>query len=131
MRLAFDLDGTVADMHSALVREARRLFPGIDPAEVEATLYNATANSVKLRAGLADLAQGAYGIVLANILATPLKLLAPLLCGHLAPRGQVLLAGILERQAEELQQAYAPWCKIEVLDREDGWVLMGGTRRVG
>lgn len=34
MRLAFDLDGTVADMHSALVREARRLFPGIDPAEV-------------------------------------------------------------------------------------------------
>jgi len=103
----------------------------IDPAAVEATLYNATANSVKLRAGLADLAQGAYGIVLANILATPLKLLAPLLCGHLAPRGQVLLAGILERQAEELQQAYAPWCRIEVLDREDGWVLMGGTRRVG
>jgi phosphoglycolate phosphatase-like HAD superfamily hydrolase len=34
MRLAFDLDGTVADMHSALVREARRLFPGIDPSEV-------------------------------------------------------------------------------------------------
>lgn len=34
MRLAFDLDGTVADMHSALVREARRLFPGIDPTDV-------------------------------------------------------------------------------------------------
>ncbi|MGC4081803.1 MAG: hypothetical protein QM736_06775 [Vicinamibacterales bacterium] len=32
MRLAFDLDGTVADMQSALAREARRLFPGIDPA---------------------------------------------------------------------------------------------------
>ena len=31
MRLAFDLDGTVADMHSALAREARRLFPGVDP----------------------------------------------------------------------------------------------------
>jgi len=34
MRLAFDLDGTVADMHSALAREARRLFPGIDPEAV-------------------------------------------------------------------------------------------------
>jgi FMN phosphatase YigB (HAD superfamily) len=34
MRLGFDLDGTVADMQTALVREARRLFPGIDPASV-------------------------------------------------------------------------------------------------
>jgi len=34
MRLGFDLDGTLADMHSALVLEARRLFPDIDPAAV-------------------------------------------------------------------------------------------------
>ena len=34
MRLAFDLDGTVADMHSALALEAGRLFPGIDPDAV-------------------------------------------------------------------------------------------------
>jgi hypothetical protein len=34
MRLGFDLDGTVADLHSALALEARRLFPGIDPAAV-------------------------------------------------------------------------------------------------
>lgn len=34
MRLAFDLDGTVADMHSALAREARRLFPDIDASAV-------------------------------------------------------------------------------------------------
>ncbi|MBT9596420.1 MAG: 50S ribosomal protein L11 methyltransferase [Vitreoscilla sp.] len=103
----------------------------IDPAAVEATLYNAQANGVSLRSGLAELAQGAYGTVLANILATPLKLLAPLLCGHLAPGGHLLLAGILERQAEELQLAYAPWCEIEVLDREDGWILMGGRRPIG
>ena len=32
MRLGFDLDGTVADLQSALAREARRLFPDIDPA---------------------------------------------------------------------------------------------------
>ena len=31
MRLGFDLDGTVADLQGALAREARILFPGIDP----------------------------------------------------------------------------------------------------
>jgi ribosomal protein L11 methyltransferase len=100
----------------------------IDPAAVESTRHNAQANGVTLRAGLADLAQGHYGIVLANILATPLKLLAPLLCSHLAPGGRLVLAGILERQAEELRAAYAPWCAIDVLDQEDGWILMGGQR---
>src|SRR5262245_6607858 len=34
MRLGFDLDGTIADMHTALVLEAKRLFPDIDPAAV-------------------------------------------------------------------------------------------------
>jgi hypothetical protein len=34
MRLGFDLDGTVADLHNALTAEARRLFPGIDPAAI-------------------------------------------------------------------------------------------------
>jgi ribosomal protein L11 methyltransferase len=100
----------------------------IDPAAVEATRYNAGENAVALRAGLAELAQGHYGVVLANILATPLKLLAPLLCGHLAPGGRLVLAGILERQADELRAAYAPWCAIDVLDAEDGWILMGGGR---
>jgi ribosomal protein L11 methyltransferase len=100
----------------------------IDPAAVEATRHNASANGVVLQAGLAEVAQGAYGVVLANILATPLKLLAPLLCGHLAPGGRLVLAGILARQADELVAAYAPWCPITVLDEEDGWILMGGQR---
>ena len=34
MRLGFDLDGTVADLHSALTLEARRLFPDIDPSTI-------------------------------------------------------------------------------------------------
>ena len=98
----------------------------IDPAAVTATRDNAQANGVSLRAGLPDAAHGTYGLVLANILATPLKLLAPLLCGHLAAGAPLVLAGILERQAGELQQAYAPWLALEVSDREDGWVLMTG-----
>ena len=96
----------------------------IDEAAVTSTQLNAEANHVELHAGLPELAQGEYQTVLANILATPLKVLAPLLCAHVAAGGQLVLAGILERQAQELQQAYAPWVALEVADTEDGWILM-------
>jgi len=96
----------------------------IDEAAVRATDDNAAANQVSLHSGLPELAQGRYQTVLANILATPLKVLAPLLCGYVAPGGSLVLAGILERQADELKQAYEPHAKLEVTDSEDGWILM-------
>jgi ribosomal protein L11 methyltransferase len=96
----------------------------IDPAAVQSTELNASANGVALRAGLPDQAVGLYDVVLANILATPLKVLAPLLCSHVSPSGHLVLAGILERQADELMEAYAPHCRLVVADREDGWILM-------
>jgi len=96
----------------------------IDEAAVSSTRLNAEANGVRLNAGLPDAAKGHYGTVLANILATPLKVLAPLLCSHVAPGGSLVLAGILERQADELKQAYAPYAALEVSDSEDGWILM-------
>lgn len=101
----------------------------IDPDAVKATLDNAQTNGVQLNAGLPELAQGLYDVVLANILATPLKVLAPLLCAHVNAGGHLVLAGILSRQAEELRAAYAPHFNIEVMDEEDGWVLMGGASR--
>ncbi|MEJ8813598.1 50S ribosomal protein L11 methyltransferase [Variovorax ureilyticus] len=96
----------------------------IDEAAVESTRLNADANGVRLNAGLPDAASGRYDVVLANILATPLKVLAPLLCGYVAQGGSLVLAGILERQADELKQAYAPYASLEVSDSEDGWILM-------
>jgi ribosomal protein L11 methyltransferase len=115
----------------------------IDEAAVTATRANAQANGVTLRAGLPDgkagadavsavgavgAAEGRYPLVLANILASPLKLLAPLLAGHVAPGGHLVLAGILDRQADELKAAYAPWLALQVSDHEDGWILMTGQR---
>lgn len=96
----------------------------IDEAAVRATLDNAQANAVTLKSGLPDKAQGRYDTVLANILATPLKVLAPLLCAHVREGGSLVLAGILERQAQELKDAYAPYARLEVADTEDGWILM-------
>ena len=100
----------------------------IDPAAVQATVDNAAANGVRLRAGLPETIAGHYDVVLANILATPLKLLAPLLCDRLQPQGHLVLAGILERQADELKAAYAPWLALQVSDTQDGWILMTGQR---
>ena len=96
----------------------------IDDAAVTSTELNAQANGVQLTAGLPDKAKGQYQTVLANILATPLKVLAPLLCAHVAPGGSLVLAGILERQADELKLAYAPWIRLEVSDTQEGWILM-------
>jgi len=96
----------------------------IDEAAVDSTRLNAQANHVTLRTGLPDTAQGRYDAVLANILATPLKVLAPLLCQYVQPGGHLVMAGILERQADELKAAYAPYAALEVSDSEDGWILM-------
>ena len=96
----------------------------IDPAAVQSAQANAQANQVSLQIGLPDLASGQYQTVLANILATPLRVLAPLLCAFVQPGGSLVLAGILDRQAEELQAAYAPWCTLQVSDAQDGWILM-------
>jgi ribosomal protein L11 methyltransferase len=116
---------------AALFGAASVVAVDIDPAAVAATRDNALANDVQLLAGTPDLcgaAAGAYRLVLANILATPLKLLAPLLSAHVAPGGDLVLAGILERQVAELQAAYAPGLSLAVADTEDGWVLMTASR---
>jgi ribosomal protein L11 methyltransferase len=101
----------------------------IDPAAVAATRANAEANEVQIDAGETDQAMGRYSLILANILATPLKLLAPLLGSLLQSDGELVLSGILERQADELRDAYSPWLALEVADLDDGWILMTGARK--
>ena len=105
----------------------------IDAVDIDATAVataraNALANGVALRSGLPEAASGTYGLVVANILATPLKLLAPVLFSLLAKDGDLVLSGILERQAGEMRKAYAPWLAMEVAAIDDGWVLMTGSR---
>ena len=96
----------------------------IDDVAVESTVSNAQANQVHLKAALPDAATGVYQTVLANILATPLKVLAPLLWAHVAPGGSLVLAGILRAQADELKAAYAPFCQLTIADQQEGWILM-------
>ena len=99
----------------------------VDPQAVEVTLANARANGVSLNAMLPDaLGAGHYDVVVSNILAQPLILLAPLLAAR-GPR--IALAGILDEQAEEVAAAYQSWFDLKPGAREEPWVLLEGERR--
>jgi ribosomal protein L11 methyltransferase len=101
----------------------------IDPAAVETTRANAESNEVPVRAADVQGVSGSYALIVANILSTPLKMLAPLLAARLDEGAELVLSGILERQADELRAAYAPWLALTVADADDGWILMAGVRQ--
>lgn len=114
---------------------ARKLGAGpttavdIDPQAVQSTRDNAAANQVSLAAELPDgLADGQFRVVVANILSNPLKVQAPMLAGRVAPGGDLVLSGVLERQAEEVAAAYAPWIAMSVWRARDGWVCLHGRK---
>jgi ribosomal protein L11 methyltransferase len=100
----------------------------VDPAAIETTRANAVANGVTLQAGPPELARGAYSLVVANILAAPLKLLAPILSALVERGGELVLSGILERQSDELRAEYAEWIALDAVAHDDGWVLLAGKR---
>jgi ribosomal protein L11 methyltransferase len=112
---------------AARLGAARVVGVDIDPEAVNATATNAQANGVRVEAGLPDSVAGArFDVLVANILSAPLKLLAPALTAHLVPGGALALSGILERQADELIAAYAPYASLQVERTLDGWVCLAG-----
>lgn len=101
----------------------------IDPNAVEASRYNAERNRVEAAFTLPDASSDAtYDLVVANILSNPLKLMAAMLSARVRPGGRLVLSGVLERQADEVAAAYAPWLKLSVWRAEEGWVCLHGTR---
>jgi len=101
----------------------------IDEQAVEATIDNAHANRVNVTAMLPDsLGEGVFDVVVANILSNPLKVLAPMLAARVRAGGHLILSGVLERQAEEVSAAYAPWLDLTVWQARDGWVCLAGVK---
>jgi ribosomal protein L11 methyltransferase len=102
----------------------------IDPLALEAARYNSRQNDVEVE--MLDAAQplvGAADLTVANILANPLRMLAPLLAAHTRPGGSLALAGILVPQAGEVIGAYAEWFDLRVTGTEGEWVRLSGKRR--
>ena len=103
----------------------------LDPQAVETTRANAGLNGVELNSALPDaLPAAGYDIVVSNILAQPLIVLAPLLArGVSRGASRIALSGILEAQAGEVAGAYEPWFDMRLDAREDGWALLVGNRK--
>ena len=104
----------------------------VDPQAMRASEENARANGIEATFVLPDaLAPGSFDIVVANILANPLTLLAPALALRVRAGGRIALSGILEPQADAVAAAYARWFTIRSWKSRDGWVLLAGERRRG
>lgn len=108
-----------------------------DPQAITASLNNAARNHVPREAfsvvlpedELVSSWRGGATWVVANILAGPLVVLAPVLTSLMTPGGRLLLAGLLADQAEEVIKAYAPTVDLVIADQQEGWVLLSGNKR--
>jgi ribosomal protein L11 methyltransferase len=104
----------------------------VDPQALEASARNALANGVTARFVAPDaLPSMQADVVVANILANPLVLLAPAIAARVRPGGRLALSGILETQAADVIEAYAPWITLRAWRVAEGWVLLAGERRRG
>ncbi|QWD64262.1 50S ribosomal protein L11 methyltransferase [Polynucleobacter sp. MWH-UH2A] len=105
----------------------------IDPQAMVAARSNAEINNTEIRfvlptEGAPELAaEKKYDIVMANILANPLQVLAPALVNKMRPGGQIVLSGVLARQADEVIATYSQWLKLSVWRVSEGWVCLHGT----
>ena len=101
----------------------------IDNLAVEAARYNAAQNNVSVQfAGVETALNVVADILLANILANPLRVLAPLLAAHTKHNGALVLAGVLDPQADEIIGIYREWFDLAVWKSEEGWACIAGRR---
>ena len=114
---------------AAKLGAAEVLGVDIDLQAVTAARNNAERNTVSAR--FDDSARplaGQFDIVVANILANPLKALAPAITAHVRRGGRLALSGILLEQAEDLIAIYAPYLPLSIADSREGWVCLAGIR---
>lgn len=111
----------------------------IDPQAIRASEENAIRNECDASAYCFSTAAYTAGsnvqiqkqadIVVANILANPLIILAPLLARAILNGGQIVLSGILAEQTDEVKQAYSQWFHMYHANQQEGWVLLTGTKK--
>ena len=117
---------------AAKLGASRVVGSDIDPQALQAARANSEANSVRADYTQPDsLRAGTWDVVLANILSNPLMLLAPALLARVAPGGALVLSGVLERQADEVIEAYRAAdanVPLSVWAADEGWVCLAGHR---
>jgi ribosomal protein L11 methyltransferase len=104
----------------------------IDPQALQASLENAKRNQCEDRLELflpKDQPEFKADVVVANILAGPLRELAPVIIEYVASEGVLALSGVLEEQAQQLQQIYGQYCQMDPFVVQEEWVRLSGTRK--
>ena len=101
----------------------------IDEDALAASQYNALRNEVDLEVVPAgDSFNEQVDIVIANILPSPLKVLAPLFSQLVKPGGDIVLSGILVSHEQELLSIYGRWFEMSTFQTMDDWVCLQGTK---
>ncbi|UTG71347.1 50S ribosomal protein L11 methyltransferase [Neisseria subflava] len=102
----------------------------IDEQAIRASKDNAAQNNVDAQFYLPDgLPQGQFDVVVANILANPLRMLGEMLAARTKQGGRIVLSGLLDEQVEELSGIYSQWFDIEPAEIEEGWARLSGVKR--
>ena len=102
----------------------------IDEQAIRASKDNAAQNNVDAQFYLPDgLPQGQFDVVVANILANPLRMLGEMLAARTKQGGRIVLSGLLDEQVEELSDIYNQWFDIEPAEIEEGWARLSGVKR--
>lgn len=102
----------------------------IDEQAICASKDNAAQNNVDAQFYLPDgLPQGQFDIVVANILANPLRMLGEMLAARTKTGGRIVLSGLLEEQADELSGIYGQWFDLEPAIFDEGWACLSGVKR--
>jgi len=130
--------GLLAFAALALWPEARCIATDVDPVAIDVSQENAAINGVRLGHGAAELllavadgmdspllaARAPFDLIVANILAGPLIELAPAFGLALTPGGTVVLAGLLDTQADAVIVAYEK-LGLTLTDRGSGeWPVL-------
>jgi ribosomal protein L11 methyltransferase len=101
----------------------------VDPQALRASRDNARANNAEALFVIPEaLPARDFDIAVANILANPLILLAPVMAARVRPGGSLALSGILDSQVDAVVSAYSRWFKLAACRRADGWALLSGER---
>ncbi|MCG7535617.1 50S ribosomal protein L11 methyltransferase [Pseudoalteromonas sp. OOF1S-7] len=103
----------------------------IDPQALVASRDNAARNGVadQLEVYLPEnQPEFSADIVVANILAQPLRELHEVILGFLKPGGEIAMSGILEEQAQSVADVYAPFLTLEAIAQEGEWTRVSGKK---
>lgn len=103
----------------------------LDPQALIATVSNARQNRVAKQLSVCLPTQfkpAAYDLVLANILANPLIELAPRLSRCVKSGGDLVMAGLLSRQAKDVSRAYRKKFLITASDPREDWVRLHAAK---